>query len=175
MREHADIARAVDWNLVAERALLGQVGPQVCIAARGLQCSWPPKQALHALCQQYVANLSRNRRALQILDTLLELMEAVGIEALAHKGVALTAQVYPDPALRVMGDIDLSVRDSDRERAAVAVRDIREELVRSNPSRRSPSGFHVELDGTAHHDIDPAAFGRGRWGAESLDWGQDMD
>jgi hypothetical protein len=57
------------------------------------------------------------------------------------KGIALGAAVYEDPALRIMGDIDLCVRDAERQRAESAVAEIRDELVRANPDRRSQSGF----------------------------------
>jgi hypothetical protein len=72
--------------------------------------------------------------------------------------------------LRIAGDIDLSVPDEQRARAEAAVADIRAALVRENPDRHSQHGHHVELDGTAHHDLDPARHGGGRWAAGSLDW-----
>ena len=76
----------------------GQIGPQVCIAARGHQGSRPPKQALHALCQQYVANLSRNRRALHILDAVLERLEAVGIAVLGTQRCGAHGSGLPGPS-----------------------------------------------------------------------------
>jgi hypothetical protein len=72
--------------------------------------------------------------------------------------------------LRIAADIDISVQDGDRRRAEMAVADIRDALVAANPDRRSASGFHVELDGTAHHDVDPSLSGGGRWKTRTLDW-----
>ena len=164
-------AGAVDWQRVADRAHRGQIGPQVFAGARRLPgADHLPPAALDRLRLQHVGNAARTLRVREILHEIASRLEAEGVRALAHKGLALAMTVYPDPALRIMGDLDLCVRDEERRRAEAAVRDIRSALVRANPDRRSRRGFHVELDGTAHHDVDPSLCGGGRWRAETLDW-----
>lgn len=54
----------------------------------------------------------------QVVCRAVEALELEGIEARVLKGVALANMVYPDPAWRVFGDIDLLVRSRDLGRAA---------------------------------------------------------
>jgi hypothetical protein len=129
-----------------------------------------PEATRAALQAQYLGNLLRQREIDGILVALLARLAPAGIPVLAHKGVALSRTVYPDPALRIAGDLDLSVRDEDRGRAEALVADIRDALVRDNPDRRAQGGHHVELDGTAHHDLDPGRHGAGKWRCGTLDW-----
>jgi hypothetical protein len=106
----------------------------------------------------------------RLLRLVLDRLGDAKVPVLAHKGVALALTVYPEPALRIAADLDLSVPDRDRRRAEEAVADVRDALVAANPDRRSESGFHIELDGTAHHDVDPSLSGGGRWATGPLDW-----
>jgi hypothetical protein len=162
------------WSVLADRARLGQVAPLAYAGLQrlGLGTGSDPHQgaAVEVLKRAYVGNSVRSQRIASILTAILSSLQAEGIEVMAHKGIALAAAVYGDPSLRIMGDLDLCVRDGDRSRAEAAVADLCAELVRQNPDRRHPAGFHVELDGTSHHDLDPSRTGSGRWGATNLDW-----
>jgi hypothetical protein len=165
------ITSGLNWDLVLERSVLGQLGPLVFAGVKALQVDdMIPETALASLRRAYVANLARSKWIQDVFVEILARLSSLGIEVLAHKGVVLAAEVYGDPALRVAGDIDLSVRDDDRRRAEAAVADIRDALVSANPDRRDPDGLHVELDGTAHHDVDPSLSGTGRWQCKPLDW-----
>ena len=106
-------AAGVDWERVVELAGLGQVGPLVYhgLVARGPAAS-VPEAARSALQGQYVGNLLRQREMAAILGAILARLAPAGIPVLAHKGVALACTVYPDPALRIAGDLDLSVPDA---------------------------------------------------------------
>lgn len=57
------------------------------------------------------------------LDRLDRLFEATGIAWLVMKGAHVRECVYPDPALRPAGDIDILVAPADRRRAARALLD----------------------------------------------------
>ena len=57
------------------------------------------------------------------LDRLDRLFEAAGIAWLVMKGAHVRECVYPDPALRPAGDIDILVAPADRRRAARALLD----------------------------------------------------
>ncbi len=161
---------------MAKLALLGQLGPLVYHGLGLLPAAVAvPDDTRAALQRQYVGNLLRGREQARFVDEILARLATAGIPVLAHKGLALSLTVYGDPALRIAGDIDLSVPDEQRARAEAAVADIRQGLVRDNPDRRSQHGHHVELDGTVHHDLDPARFGGGRWAAGSLDWAGTWD
>jgi hypothetical protein len=164
-------AAGLDWEQVLALARRAQLGPLVAHGLRQLgQDAAVPEAVRRDLQKQYLGNVLRHRQIVAIVDALLARLAGEDIPVLAHKGIALALTVYPDPALRIAGDLDLSVRDSDRARAEAAVADIRDGLVQANPDRRSQHGHHVELDGTAHHDLDPTRHGGGRWRAESLDW-----
>ncbi len=165
------IERGLDWDEVIRRAWLGQLGPLVYSGVRQLgDDTGIPAPTLDGLRSLYAASWARSRMLRSLLAQTLERLEREGIEALGHKGVALAATVYSDPALNISGDIDLSVRDSERSRAERATHEIRQPLAEKYPTRRELDGYHIELDGTAHHDLDPALFGSGRWQARSFDW-----
>lgn len=171
VRARALISDGLDWAAVARRAWLGQLGPLVYNGVRQLgEEAGVPRQAVDRLRALYVGNLLRSRKSNALLVETLGLLEAEGIEVLGHKGVALTATVFDDAALHISGDIDLSVRDAERPRAERATRGVRQPLVEAFPTRREPDCFHIELDGTAHHDLDPSLFGAGRWRTGSFDW-----
>ena len=161
------------WDGLPARALEGQVGPlawQGLCRLRDRGALEVPEATLTRLRRQHIANALRWRETAAIRDAILVRLADAGIAVLAHKEAALTLTVYPDPALRIAADLDLSVRDADRPLAEAAVADLRDALVRANPDRRDPAGHHVELDGTAHHDLEPSLFGSGRWSAGRLDW-----
>ncbi|RIL06104.1 hypothetical protein DCC79_15640, partial [bacterium] len=163
----------LDWDRLPARALEGQVGPLAWQGLKALARAGDfevPASTAASLRRQHIAGTLRWREVEGIRDAILARLAEAGIAVLAHKGAALALTVYADPAVRIAADIDLSVRDADRSRAEAAVADIRDALVRANPDRRAPAGHHVELDGTAHHDLEPSLFGGGRWAAGRLDW-----
>ncbi len=57
-----------------------------------------------------------NRFARARREDCLAAIEAAGVPVVALKGFASAFQLYPDPDLRVMGDLDLLVRPRDRDR-----------------------------------------------------------
>ena len=109
------------WESVIELASRHLVTPALyqAFAAKGLLPDLPVDvrsylEAVHEL------NGERNRRIAGQLQELLAALNATGIEPVLLKGVAyLAADLYRDPAARVIGDIDLLVLD-DQLAAAVA-------------------------------------------------------
>jgi hypothetical protein len=166
----AVIAGGLQWERLLMLARLGQLGPLVYRGLARLRSPEVPPEVLVALQGQYAGNVMRSRQIDDLLRQMLARLEPTGIRMLAHKGVALAYGVYDEPALRIVGDLDLSVPDADRARAEAAVASIRRDLVLANPDRRSQHGHHVELDGTAHHDMDLTRHGADRWQASELDW-----
>jgi hypothetical protein len=57
-----------------------------------------------------------------VLRAVAKALSAAGLSALLVKGAALALDVYPDPAARPMGDVDLLVRRADRDRVVAALR-----------------------------------------------------
>ncbi len=55
------------------------------------------------------------------LSVIARLLERAGVEALLVKGAALALTLYPTPAARPMADVDLLVREGDRDRVVAAL------------------------------------------------------
>ena len=116
-----DLGRgAIGWEAVVELASQQLVTPALrqALSAKGLLPDLPAEvrdylEAVHGL------NRERNRKiTAQVVESTAAL-NAIGIEPVLLKGVAhLLADLYGDPAVRVIGDIDLLVS---AERAADAV------------------------------------------------------
>lgn len=70
----------------------------------------------HAVMQQlfkdYIATMMRSERQLAEKDRLLQIFEDNGIDYLPLKGCNMKA-LYPKPELRVMGDADILIHESD--------------------------------------------------------------
>jgi hypothetical protein len=70
-------------------------------------------------------NGDRNRQLLGTLARTIHALNAIGIEPLPLKGAAhLMGELYPTPALRVLGDLDLLVPYDRAAEAATALQDI---------------------------------------------------
>jgi hypothetical protein len=80
------------------------------IADRGLALPTPgPEARAEAMLRAHV------------LADVGRLLAAAGVRALLVKGAALALTVYPDPALRRMHDVDVLVREGDRDGAVAAL------------------------------------------------------
>ncbi|MFH1152861.1 MAG: nucleotidyltransferase family protein [Pseudomonadota bacterium] len=79
---------------------------------------------LKKLRVQFVQNRNRNRILMKTLENVLEKLGSAGIDVLVLKGGALGNLIYPDCALRPMGDLDLLVRKNDDERARDTLHDM---------------------------------------------------
>ncbi len=164
-------SRGLDWDCVLQLAVLGQLGPLLYLGSRQLAADdCPPAAVAQRLRTLYAASWTRGRRLEELLVRVLERLAAEDIPVLGHKAAALAVLVFGDWALHLSGDLDLSVPDADHDRASRATHDIRQPLAAAHPDRRDPAGYHIELDRSAHHDLDPSRHGGGRWQAEPLDW-----
>ncbi|MGH2751094.1 MAG: nucleotidyltransferase family protein [Actinomycetota bacterium] len=84
---------------------------------------------------------------------VFEALEAAGLEPVVLKGPALAHQVYPDPAWRAFGDIDLLVATHEWRRACSVLRDLgyRRKLPeprRGFDERFGKAAMHVGSDGS---------------------------
>jgi hypothetical protein len=100
-----------DWQQVVQHARLAGVLPLVY---RGLQtgnlAAEVPKEVLDRCVQAHYATAQGNLITLDRLSRLLAGLRAQDIPALPLKGAHLAELVYPNPALRGIGDLDLLVR-----------------------------------------------------------------
>lgn len=108
-----------DWMEFACAAQFEKVAPLLYYRFR--QSSWPvgmPEGVRTFLTKEFYGAAAGSSLMFGELERVLSRLEANGVEAILLKGAALALTVYPDPALRPMGDIDLLIRPSDL-RAAV--------------------------------------------------------
>jgi hypothetical protein len=70
-----------------------------------------PPHAQARMAQAYRDNATRNADARREFRELMALMEKTRVETIVMKGLPLLEQLYPDPAERVLTDLDLLARD----------------------------------------------------------------
>jgi hypothetical protein len=75
------------------------------------------------LKEAFIRTRYANKLRLKRLEALLSLFESRDIPTLLLKGVALTLQVYRDPGLRPMADLDVAVPHRCAEQATAVLRD----------------------------------------------------
>lgn len=109
-----ELTRNLDRMDAASFRLLPMVYRNLCTA--GLD-----EGALGPLKGIYRQQWYRNRLSLAAGLEALGILRDSGIEALALKGLGLTATAYPEPALRPMHDVDILVQEGDFRRAATAL------------------------------------------------------
>ena len=117
------VDRGPDWELVLRKAARWRLAPLVYANVRqAVPFSLVPEPVTSQLRSLYHRETIRSVARRELLRaTLLRLSDA-DIPVIVLKGAALSALVYPSPALRSMGDIDLLVRRRDLGRADEVLR-----------------------------------------------------
>ena len=99
-----------EWQLLPQMAQAEGVGPLLYWNFKNE--NWPPgipKEAAAALMGQYYTTLGHNTLLFRELSRILAALAEADIPVILLKGVDLAQTLYPDPALRLMGDLDLLV------------------------------------------------------------------
>jgi hypothetical protein len=139
----AELPAETDWNAVLREAKQQAVLPLAFHAARE-RFSEERAAALEARINEIVVN---NMTMEYDHVELHQCMEAAGIPYVVMKGSA-SAAWYPQPMLRMMGDVDFLVHREDAERAGEALKALgfRETAERDNPIhqayRRESDALH---------------------------------
>lgn len=105
---------AIDWKKVLDLAVYHRVHPRVAANSAGVMPEEVRSRiagAARANAHAALLNLARTREAIQLL-------ESQSVHVIVLKGPLLARELYGDYGLRVAGDIDLLVRESDLPRAA---------------------------------------------------------
>lgn len=76
-----------------------------------------PEAFVHELKKAYMGTMIRNRQIFSVWQEVQAILLAHGIEVVALKGCALAFTVYPDEAIRPMGDLDVLVREGQAKQA----------------------------------------------------------
>lgn len=101
-------AELIPWEGVLRLVGPSNVGALAHVLAAPLRDAMPPE--VRALLEQaFYRTAAANARSYVQLRDVAEHLAAVGAPPLLLKGAALAETYYPDPALRLIGDIDLAV------------------------------------------------------------------
>src|SRR5688572_6939671 len=113
-----------DWMAMLDLANRSLATAQLCTAVMALSSAGAlPDDVRVFLLDVQSRNRERNRRLIRQLKDALRALNAVGIEPVLLKGIALWAN-RPDQVFdRILADIDLLVRGSEVDRAVGALRD----------------------------------------------------
>jgi hypothetical protein len=106
----------LDWDYIYQMARRHSVLPLI-YAQLGTAAENVPSHQLARFKKNYQDNAARNLWLTAELCRILQSFEAVGIEAVPHKGPALAVYAYGNPALRRFVDLDILVRKADTLRA----------------------------------------------------------
>jgi hypothetical protein len=144
----------VPWASVIEAADDHLVAPTLGWCLRGDDRVPPDVRA----CLETLLDLNgrRNRLMLQALEVAVASLNAAGIAPLLLKGAAgLAEDLYPDPGMRIVGDLDLLVREAEVDGAVAAL---------------ETAGFGVDtarqLIGADHHHLPPRVHAEWRVGVD---------
>lgn len=110
----------LSWERLFKLASHHRVLPAVWSALGGR--SGVPASIHSALYARFRAHAQRVLRFSVLLQEILQKFADCGIEALPHKGLALSQQLYGDPTMREFGDLDFLIRPEDVGRAREALR-----------------------------------------------------
>ena len=97
------------------------------------------------LAQSYYADAAQNALLLDELDQVLVALSRAGVPVIVLKGAALGRELYPDPALRPMNDLDLLVQPSKLRIAMKALEICGYQVLKST--------YHVVLQGGPRQSV----------------------
>jgi len=116
-----------------------------------------PLEVLARLRERYEGNVRRSLFLTRELFRILDCLNALGIDAIPHRGVTLSEIYYDDMALRPAGDIDLFVRRRDVLRMRDAIRDLGYTRRLTIPQAVEPayiaSGYEYTFDTPAEKNL----------------------
>ncbi len=98
-----------------------------------------PKGVSDALRRSYFRQAAQNALLSSELERLLDAFSNAAVPVIVLKGAALAREIYPDPALRPMNDLDLLVHARDLEHTVG--------LLRANGYRKLKSSYHLVFQG----------------------------
>lgn len=124
-----------DWQQFALAAQVERIAPLLCFRFR--RQGWPeemPDGVRRLLSAQFYNATANASLIFRELESVLSRLQAKGIEVVLLKGAALGLTLYPDIALRPLGDLDLLVQPSDLDTTLSTIKDMG--YVAENPPLR---------------------------------------
>jgi hypothetical protein len=130
----------IDWRHLVAASSDHLVAPALGWSLRG--APHVPSDVFECFEALLALNGSRNDVILETLESAALALNSRGITPVLLKGAAeIVGQLYPDPGMRVLGDLDLLVPEMALRESAAALREVG--LVVVNP--------RVRFDGQSHH------------------------
>jgi hypothetical protein len=131
------------WELLVEISSFHFVTPALAWCLR--ERSEIPSEICDYFDAALALNGQRNERMLEGLDRIVDALNAIDIEPVLLKGIAhLVEGVYPEPALRFLGDVDILI-PADRSVHAVAALRAKGFDTKKNGVVPPPSHHHLEM------------------------------
>ncbi|MGD0013795.1 MAG: nucleotidyltransferase family protein [Bryobacteraceae bacterium] len=143
LREHA--ARGCDWQRVVELAETHSLRTLLYRRVSDAVGEAAAPAAVRALAQPFRANAIRNLQAVAEIRSIVGLLAAAGIPALALKGPALAVSAYGDLTLREFSDVDMLVPRAALEAALAALAGAGYRVTDAPAARWLPGTMEVAL------------------------------
>jgi hypothetical protein len=100
---------SLEWDVLLDATIKHSIAPLFYQRVKNLDSI--PKDILASFSKAYYTNVLRNARYYEELSEILRQFQDNNIEVIVLKGAYLATTVYESDALRVIGDIDLMVKD----------------------------------------------------------------
>ncbi len=113
------LSQTLDWDYIFDASIRHNVSPLFYAGLNQVTSDTPRHAELEAL---YRNNRARNRRIYGVLTQIASAFARADIRAIGLKDIQLAREVYPDPGLRPIGDLDILIRRKDYSHA---VRELR--------------------------------------------------
>jgi hypothetical protein len=108
------LRRDLDWRYIVRVSIEHSVAPLVYSRLRSLRERFGsiavPSDVLNDLQQLYDCSQRRNQRILGSTAAIFRKFESCAIDAMVLKDLSLICEVFAEPALRPIGDIDILIR-----------------------------------------------------------------
>jgi hypothetical protein len=118
-------SKSLDWSKVLEQSIRHGVAP---LLARTLELAHAndrvlpaTSDALATLAELRALSATRSQRLWFEMTEILNRLQQDGVPALALKDLSLMIDVYPEPGLRPIGDLDVLIHEQDYDAAVRAV------------------------------------------------------
>jgi len=105
----------------------------------------PPAEKVSELNQIFLMGAVKNLLIGRQIQEVVDALDKAGIESLLLKGPALGRSVYPDPAMRLSGDIDLLVKPGDLKRSEKILSDDLGYTCKMDCHQFSAEEFHHQI------------------------------
>ncbi len=107
-----------DWREVVQLAIRQRVAPLVYTRLKSFQDESIPDRTVKRLEREYLNSAMTNMVLFKEFSQVFNVFHEDGLPFIALKGAHLAEVIYTDPALRIMGDLDILVKEKDLSRAS---------------------------------------------------------